>query len=163
VSWARTEYHSVHTLVVVAPDGVRRPVRFSWQPVDGVFPVPPNEIPGLATDFLTAEMRDRLAHAPARFTLRMAIGDPGDALNDPTRQWPVTRRVIMMGTLYLEAMADDQHIDVNKLSFNPMRLPAGIEPSDDPILRARGEVYAMACGERSGVGCPLHAERGSTT
>ena len=163
VSWARTAYHSVHTFLAVGPDGVRRPVRFNWQPVDGVFPVPPNEMPSMPTDFLTAEMRDRLAHAPARFTLRMSIGDPGDALNDPTEQWPVTRRSISMGTLYLEAMADGRTVDVNRLSFNPMRLPHGIEPSGDPILHARGEIYAMACGERSGLRCPMHSGNGRAT
>ncbi|CAN5614006.1 catalase family peroxidase [soil metagenome] len=157
VSWARTAYHAVHTFVAVAPDGERRFVRFNWQPVDGVFPVPPEAIPGLATDFLSTEMRQRLAHAAARFTLKMTIGDPGDAVNDPTEAWPVTRRAITMGILYLEAMAESRGIDVNRLSYNPMRLPTGIEPSDDEILHARGEIYALGCRERSGLGCPVHA------
>ena len=46
------------------------------------------------------------------------------------------------------------------MSFNPMRLPPGIEPSGDEILRARGEVYQLGCQERGGVGCPLQAGRG---
>lgn len=157
VSWARTAYHAVHTFIAVGPDGERRYVRFNWQPVDGVFPVPPAEMPKLATDFLTKEMQERLQRAPARFTLRMAIGDPGDAVNDPTEAWPVTRRTITMGILYLEEMAEKRGVDVEQLSYNPMRLPAGIEPSDDEILHARGAIYARACGERSGTGCPLHA------
>ena len=36
VSYVRASYHAVHTFGVTAPDGVRRPVRFSWQPVAGV-------------------------------------------------------------------------------------------------------------------------------
>ena len=73
-SWARTEYHAVHTFWVTDPEGVRRPVRFNWEPVDGVFPVPADELAGKSTTFLTGELRRRLAHAPAEFTLRMAIG-----------------------------------------------------------------------------------------
>jgi catalase len=46
---------------------------------------------------------------------------------------------------------------VDRLSFNPMRLPPGIEASDDPILHARGEIYQLGCKERGGVGCPLHS------
>ncbi|HSJ10918.1 MAG TPA: catalase [Longimicrobiales bacterium] len=157
VSWARIAYHAVHTFIAVAPDGERRYVRFHWQPVDGVFPVPPDDIAGLATDFLSTEMQQRLKHAAARFTLKMTIGDPGDAVNDPTESWPVTRRSITMGILYLEAMAASRGIDVDRLSYNPMRLPAGIEPSDDEILHARGEIYALACHERAGMGCPMHA------
>jgi catalase len=62
-----------------------------------------------------------------------------------------------MGILYLEAMAASRGIDVDSMSYNPMRLPAGIEPSDDEILHARGEIYALACHERKGTGCPMHA------
>lgn len=159
VSWARTAYHAVHTFVIVGPDGLRRFVRFSWQPVDGVFPVPPNDMADLAPDFLTTEMRARLAHAPARFTLRMTIGEVGDAVDDPTQEWPVTRRSVQVGMLYLERMASERGIDVESLSYNPMRLPAGIEPSADAILHARGEIYQLGCRERGGQGCPFHAAR----
>jgi catalase len=142
--------------MVDGPDGVRRPVRFSWQPIDGVFPVPADQLASKAHDFLTPEMRERLAKSPARFTLKMAIGDPGDALDDPSMTWPVTRQTVSMGTLFIEQMAHERGVDVDKLSFNPMRLPPGIEASGDPILHARGEIYQLGCKERGGIGCPLH-------
>jgi len=155
ISWARTKYHAVHTFFVVAPDGVRRPVRFSWQPVDGVFPLSPEEIDSASTDFLTAEMRARLAHAAARFTLKMTLGDPGDDLDDPSTSWPDTRRIVTMGTLYIDQLAVDAGRDVTRMSFNPMRLPVGIEPSGDEILHARGEIYQLGCKGRDGTGCPV--------
>jgi catalase len=157
VSWARTAYHAVHTFIIVGPDGVRRPVRFSWQPVAGVLPVPPDDLPGKATDFLTAELRARLKYAPVRFTLKMDLGDPGDDLDDPSASWPVTRRNVRMGTLYLDRMADVTPVNVERMSFNPMRLPPGIEPSGDEILRARGEIYELGCQERGGMGCPMRS------
>ena len=161
VSWARTAYHAVHTFMAVGPDDVRRPVRFSWQPVDGVFPVPADELPAKSTTFLTAEMQTRLAQAAAQFTLKMMIGDAGDALDDPSMTWPVTRQTVNMGTLHIEQLAQERDVDVERLSFNPMRLPPGIEASSDQILRARGEIYQLGCKERSGIGCPLHAGSGS--
>lgn len=161
VSWARTAYHAVHAFVAVGPGGERRPVRFSWQPVDGVFPVPSDEIAAKATDFLTTEMRIRLAQSAAQFTLKMAIGDPGDEVDDPSRSWPVTRQTINMGTLFIDQAAEERHVDVERLSFNPMRLPAGIEASGDEILRARGEIYQLGCKERRGTGCPMQAGNGS--
>lgn len=159
-SWARTAYHAVHTFVIVGPDGVRRAVRFSWQPVEGVFPVPADEMPGKTTDFLTTELHERLARAPAQFTLKMALGDPGDALAQPSIPWPVTRRTINMGTLSIDRIADAREVDVERLSFNPMRLAPGVEPSDDAILRARGEIYRLGCQERQGIGCPVRAGQG---
>jgi catalase len=153
-------YHAVHSFVAIGPEGERRFVRFSWQPVDGVFPVPPAEIPGKSDTFLTAEMRSRLAHAPARFTLKMDIADAGDDVDDPSTVWPVTRQCIRMGTLYIEQLAEERGVDVDAMSFNPMRLTSGIEASGDQILRARGEVYQLGCKERNGTGCPLRAEPG---
>jgi catalase len=32
--------------------------------------------------------------------------------------------------------------------FNPLLLPAGIEPSDDPILLVRAETYAISLSRR---------------
>lgn len=158
-SWARTEYHAVHTFMAIAPDGHKQPVRFTWQPVDGVFPVPTDDLPSKSSTFLTPEMKKRLAVEPSQFTLRMTIGDAGDDLNDPSKIWPVTRRSINMGTLTIVRLATENDIDVETLSFNPLRLPPGIEPSDDEILRARAEIYQLGCAERNGVGCPLHAAK----
>ena len=41
-SYARAAYHAIHTFIVEGPDGVRRPVRFSWQPVAGVRNIDPD-------------------------------------------------------------------------------------------------------------------------
>lgn len=161
VSWGRTAYHAVHTFVAVGPDGERRPVRFTWQPVDGVFPVPPDQLAAKTTDFLTAEMRARLARSALQFTLKMMIGDPGDDLDDPSKSWPVTRQTVNMGTLFIDEIAQEEEVDVERLSFNPMRLPPGIEPSGDEILRARGDIYVLGSKERGAIACPMHSGSGS--
>ena len=74
-------YHAVHTFVVVAPDGTRRPVRFTWQPVAGVRTTDPTAPP--VDDYLHQELAARLQTAPAEFTLMMTIGEAGDALTIP--------------------------------------------------------------------------------
>ncbi|MNE94260.1 Catalase-related peroxidase precursor [compost metagenome] len=35
------------------------------------------------------------------------------------------------------------------LNFDPLILPSGIEPSDDPILAARSSAYAVSFNRRS--------------
>ena len=66
-----------------------------------------------------------------------------------------------MGTLFIERLAEERHVDVERLSFNPMRLPPGIEASGDEILRARGEIYQLGCKERGGTGCPCRRAAGA--
>lgn len=157
LSWARAKYHAVHTYRVTGEDGAKRWVRFAWQPVAGVCPAPgkPSDWGDLPHDFLTTELERRLSVAPARFVLKMTIADETDALDDPTVAWPVTRRMVMMGTLSIDSIAADQRDGCERLSFNPLRLTAGIEPSGDIMLHTRGEVYQWSAEQRGAIVCPL--------
>jgi catalase len=150
-SYTRASYHAVHTFWVTAPDGVRRPVRFSWQPVAGVRNTDPTAVP--RDKYLREELENRLRRWPARFMLMMTIGEAGDALDDPTRPWPGTRIRVAMGTLTLIKVAEDQDADGERISFNPCRLAPGIEVSGDPILEARLGAYEVSREMRGG--CPF--------
>ena len=156
MSWARVKYHAVHTFVVVDPEGVRRHVRFAWQPVAGLCPL--DDPATAAADFLSTEMRHRLDAAPVRFELKMTIGDDGDAFDDPTTAWPVTRRVVMMGSLRLERAADDQEAQCERLSYNPMRLAPGSRRPATRSSRPR-EVYAAGRPRSVGPSVPRRCER----
>jgi catalase len=150
-SYARASYHAVHTFMITAPDGVRRPVRFSWQPVAGVNNTDPAAVP--RDKYLFEELKSRLQRWPARFLLMMTVGEAGDALDDPTKPWPGTRTRIVMGTLKLLKVAEDQEADGERISFNPCRLQHGIEVSGDPILEARRCAYEVSRDMRGG--CPF--------
>lgn len=150
-SYARASYHAVHTFFVKAPDGVRRPVRFSWQPVAGVRTTDLTAVP--EDKYLFDEISKRLKPWPARFMLMMTIGEDGDALDDPTKPWPGTRRRILMGTLTLTGVPEDQEAEGERISFNPTRLHDGIEVSSDPILEARRCAYEVSREMRGG--CPF--------
>jgi catalase len=151
VSYARASYHAVHTFMVTDPNGVRRPVRFSWQPVAGVRNEDTKVVP--RDKYLREELEDRLRRWPARFMLMMTIGEAGDALDDPTQPWPATRNRVVMGTLTLIKVAEDQAADGERISFNPCRLSPGIEASGDPILKARKGAYEFSREMRGG--CPF--------
>ena len=154
LSYVRAAYHAIHTFVVVGPDGKRRHVRFAWQPVAGVAKraqdAPPNN------DYLQEELKERLRKWPAEFILQMVVGEAGDAFDDPTRPWPAKRLRVAMGTLTLTKLAADQLTAIEKMSFNPCRLNAGIEVSDDPILKIRREAYEVSREMRGATGCPFH-------
>jgi catalase len=157
VSYVRAEYHAVHTFVIVAPDGARRWVRFGWQPVLGVLNTDPEKTP--KDEYLQQELRDRLAEGPARFTLMMAIGEAGDDFKDCSRPWPPHRVRIMMGMLTVVDVPKDQETNSERLAFNPMHLTAGIEASDDPVLRVRGKSYDISSEWRlKAGGCPFSAK-----
>nr|WP_027584911.1 catalase [Bradyrhizobium sp. Ai1a-2] len=151
VSYTRATYHAIHTFMVEDPHGVRRPVRFSWQPVAGVRTTDPTATP--VDKYLRHELEERLRRWPARFMLMMTIGEAGDALDDPTKPWSARRVRVVMGTLTLTNLAKDQVADGERISFNPWRLVPGIEPSGDPILHARRCAYEVSREMRGG--CPF--------
>lgn len=155
VSYARATYHAVHTFVVTDPGGIRRHVRFSWQPVAGVRTYYREE-PLQPDKYLQQELKERLEQWPARFMLMMTIGEAGDAFDDPTVPWPSKRERVVMGTLTLVKVAEDQAAAAEHISFNPCRLTPGIEPSGDPILHARRDAYEESRIRRSGIACPFH-------
>ena len=170
-SYVMATYAAVHTFIVTAPapdsnqasDGVRRWVRFAWEPVDGVLKKRPRDWPHHdpaappEDDYLDQALRDRIERGPARFELIMTIGEIGDDFNDPTRPWPPHRVRVIMGKLILDKVPDEQEQDerIEKMNFNPLHLTEGIAPSDDPVLALRGISYWYSSNQRGGLTCPF--------
>lgn len=152
VSYARASYHAVHTFIATGADGAERPVRFTWQPVSGVASTDPQAVP--VDDYLVGELKQRLARWPTELVLMMTIGEHGDALDDPTRPWPMHRQRVAMGNLWLQRVLDDELAE--KIAFNPCRLVPGLKLSGDPILAARLSAYEVSREWRGGRACPFH-------
>lgn len=160
-SYARTAYHAVHAFDMVDASGVHRMVRFAVEPGDGVHSSAPVDDDtnsygaGLAPDYLQSELRDRLGRESCTFALRMQVADPWDDTADPTVAWPRHRQRVLMGTMVLHGVADDQQRHCEQLSFNPGRLLPGMGLSDDPVLHARLAVYEASQMRRGAEQCPV--------
>lgn len=172
VSYVRAAYHAVHSFIATGATGHSHYVRFTWQPVagvlkmgpgeryeDGVVVADPDAVP--VDSYLAQDLADRLDKGIERFTLMMTIGEAGDDFHDSTRRWPLHRRRIMMGTLTIEKLVDDQDAQCEKLSFNPCNLPhEGLRASDDPVLALRREAYIYSSHRRGGTPCPFSGKAG---
>ena len=55
-----------------------------------------------------------------------------------------------MGTLTLDQVESDDTSAARDINFDPLVLPAGIAPSDDPLLSARSAVYSQSFTRRAG-------------
>ena len=55
-----------------------------------------------------------------------------------------------VGTLTLDQVESDETSAATDLNFDPLVLPAGIAPSDDPLLSARSAVYSQSYTRRAG-------------
>ncbi|MFG1463177.1 catalase family peroxidase [Xanthobacter sp. DSM 24535] len=143
-------YNSLDAFRFVNADGVSTPVRWAMVAVDPF--VPETQHPQATADknFLFDGLIARLMRGPLQWHLVVTVGQPGDPTNDATLPWPNERQRIDVGTLsvdHLEAEGPGNCRDVN---FDPLVLPSGIEPSDDPLLSARSAAYSTSFTRRAG-------------
>ncbi len=87
---------------------------------------------------------------PLRWRLIVIIGQPGDPTNDATIPWPEGREQVDVGTLTLDKVEAEENSAATDINFDPLVLPAGIAPSDDPLLSARSAVYSQSFTRRAG-------------
>jgi catalase len=97
-------------------------------------------------DGLIAAMRRQ----PLRWRLVVIVGRPGDPTDDASVAWPEDRERVDVGTLTLDRVESEETSAATDLNFDPLVLPPGIEPSDDPLLSARSAVYSRSFTRRAG-------------
>jgi catalase len=87
---------------------------------------------------------------PLQWRLMIIVGHKDDPTNDASIPWPADREQVDVGTLTLNRVQSDEDSAATDLNFDPLVLPPGIEPSDDPLLSARSAVYSQSYTRRAG-------------
>jgi catalase len=87
---------------------------------------------------------------PLQWHLIVIVGQPGDPTHDATIAWPAGREQVDVGTLTLDRVESEETSAATDINFDPLVLPAGIAPSDDPLLSARSAVYSQSFTRRAG-------------
>lgn len=144
-SYATGRYYAVHAFFLVNEEGLRTPVKFEWEPEAGVETLSIKEAATMPTDYLEAELSDRLQEEEVGFRLHIVIGNQQDPTDDPTKEWPKDRQRIEAGVLRVKTKV---HSGENNIMFDPTILPKGIECSDDEILPFRKDAYAVSYERR---------------
>jgi catalase len=143
--FADSTFSSLITFYMVDDAGRRAPVRWSFVPLQASLPARPGSDNALF-DALIRQIRQ----VPLQWRLMLTVGEPGDPLLDATLPWPSGRRTIDAGTLTLTDIETDSAGNARDINFDPLVLPDGIEPSEDPLLSARSAVYASSYRARTG-------------
>jgi catalase len=147
-SFLQAEYFAIHAFRLVAADGTARYGRYRWAPDLGVATLTSEEAEARDRDYLRDDLLARLADGPASFTLHVQLAAEGDDPSDPTTEWPADRDSIVAGRLEISGPVDDEEHACERLLFDPTRLCDGIETSDDLVLNARPQAYAVSSKRR---------------
>lgn len=148
-SLAREVYNGVDAFVFVDAAGNRQNFRFQIVPAEAAEHMSLADAAKQPPDFLMSELPMRLAKGPVAFHLMAQLAAPGDPTKDPTQPWPADRKMVDLGTITLTTAVADSATAQKALLFLPGNLPDGIEVSDDPLIDARNQAYAVSFGRRS--------------
>ena len=146
--FADATFRGLNAFRFVSEAGVSTAVRWSMVPVDAFA----SENPAAATDknYLFDGFITRVERGPVRWHLIVTIGQPEDPTDDATIPWPDGRERVDIGTLTIDNVEDEAHGSCRDLNFDPLVIPDGIAPSDDPLLSARSAVYSVSFRRREG-------------
>lgn len=114
----------------------------------GLATLGPEEAAKRPPNVLQEEIAGRVAKQPVAFRFLARLAEPGDPTGDATKPWPKKRRTVEMGTLTLSKAVPDSASAEKALLFMPNALTDGIEVSDDPLIDARVQAYAVSFGRR---------------
>jgi catalase len=136
-------YFSVNTFRFVDADGRAHLARWRMQPETPYSPLSDAQLEHNDPDLLTFGLVSALAKGPMRWHLILTLALPDDPVNDATQLWAREgHREIDAGVLVIDRYQAQIDGPCRDIDFNPLVLPPGIQPSDDPLLQARAAAYA---------------------
>ena len=141
--------HGLNAFRFINAAGESTPVRWilaPTQPLQTASAATPSQDKDFLFDALIAQIHRR----PLQWDLIVIVGQPGDPTNDATIAWPAEREQVNVGKLTLDRVESDDTSAARNINFDPLVLPAGIAPSDDPLLSTRSAVYSQSFTRRAG-------------
>ncbi|GAP36940.1 catalase family peroxidase [Piscinibacter sakaiensis] len=147
-SFAGVNYWGVHAFGFVDGRGTTQWGKWVFEPVGGTLGLSDDEAKARGPNFLADELRERVKAKPPVFDFVLQLAQPGDRLDSAVTPLPEDRRRLSLGQLTITGVAPDGGGDCLAITFNPMVLPKGIQPSADPMLAARAAPYAVGLGRR---------------
>jgi catalase len=151
-SFARESYFSVTAHKFIDAGGTSRHVRYRILPDAGNEYLDAEGAAAKGPDFLIEELADRLAMGPIKMNLWVQIANDGDAVDDATEHWPADRPQVLLGVVALTGLVPENDPEGRRIIFDPIPRIEGIEPSADPLLEPRADVYLMTGRRRRAAG-----------
>jgi len=164
--FADSTFRSLNAFRFVNDAGESTAVRWSFTPDHP--PALRSPAPHADENYLFDDLIRQVRQQPLRWHFMIAVGQPGDPTNDATLPWPDSREQVDLGTLTIDHLESEATSPATDINFDPLVLPVGIVPSDDPLLSARSAVYSQSFTRREGESkqpsaiTPAEVEQGAT-
>lgn len=149
-SFANSTFYSANAFRFLDGTGERRFVKWRFEPMAEKEALDKSALSDLPEDFLFEDIAARLETGPARWTMIATLAEPGDVVDNPTVVWTGTHREVVLGELTISKVIAEDEGACRNINFDPLILPSGVAPSDDPVLFARSAAYSVSLTRRLG-------------
>lgn len=139
-------YNGLHTFRLTNAEGVTVNARSRLEPVARAWKAPEGD-PGLHG--YQDELRARVKAGAVEYDMYYYLAQPGDALDDPTQNWPLDRERVLVGRLTFDAVDERPYGPSDTAIFDPNNVTDGIACSEDEVLHARGPAYSVSYTRRT--------------
>lgn len=143
-------YNSLNAFRFINSLGDVRHVRWAMVPVQPFQAINPTNATPDGTNYLFNALIMSLRNHPLQWRLIITLGHPEDPTADATLPWPPDREQVEVGILTVEHIESEDTSPARDINFDPLVLPDGIAPSDDPLLSARSAAYSKSFTRREG-------------
>jgi catalase len=147
-SFGAVNYWGVHAFGFVNAKGTRQFGKWLFEPVGGTQALSDDDAKARGPHFLFDDLRQRVAAGNVAFDFNLQLAQDGDRIDSAVVPLPDDRRKVNLGRLVIKSVASDAAGECLTITYNPMVLPKGVEPSNDPMLAARAAPYAVGLGRR---------------
>ena len=147
-SFGKVNYWGVHAFGFVDAGGKKQFGKWVFEPVGGTQTLSDEEAKAKGADFLFEDLRQRVAAGGVAFDFVLQLAQSGDRIDSAVTPLPDDRKKVSLGRLTIKSVAPDATGPCLNITYNPMVLPKGVEPSDDPMLAARAAPYGVSLGRR---------------
>lgn len=142
--FADSTFNSLDAFRLVNAAGVSVPVRWATIPLQEFTPDRGAKDAHHDRNYLFDDLIAGIHRQPLQWRLVFTLGRPGDPTDDATLPWPDDRRHFDAGLVSIDRVFSEDWGPCNDINYDPLVLPCGIEPSDDPLLSARSASYARS-------------------
>lgn len=146
-SFGTINYYGVNAFEFINTNGESVFVRYQFIPEAGEELISADEMANSSSEYLMTEIRNRISERPIKYKMYAQIAAENDVIENPAIAWPETRKLVLLGVLEIQKLADNSMSADKILSFIPNNLPQGIKPAD-PMIGFRSKAYPISVAER---------------
>jgi catalase len=99
-------------------------------------------------NFFFRNLTENLAKNEVAWNMVITIANSDDVVDNAALPWIGDHQTYVAAKLIIKSISKEQNGKCDLINFDPLVLAPGFEPSEDPLLKARRNTYAIGFGKR---------------